>query len=599
MSEVVAVSSMPGSKHGWAARGGLMRRLIRKPTAVFSLVVLLIVVVVSFVGPLVAPFGAGLTRLELVNSPPFVSDFVLGGDRAGRDILSRLLWGTGNTLGGALIAVIVSVVLGVTGGLIAGYYGRFLDTLMNWVSNVLLAVPGIIILIALYVIIGPSMVTTMTVVGVLLSPSFFRIVRTIVVAVKHELYVDAARVFGLSDLRIIAKHVLIIVRAPVIIQMAFAGGLAIIIQASLEFIGLGNPDSPTWGGMVQDSFSALYVAPLSILWPACAITITVLAFVLLSNAIRDTLEGRSSTTRRVPHDQDAGRVAMTPESGVRADLLLSVEDLRISYPLDSGETRDVVSGVSLAVSEGEVLGLVGESGSGKTQTAFAILGLLPPEAIISSGRVHLKGQPLLGLSERSLNTLRGGEIAYVPQEPLSNLDPVFTVGAQMEYAMRRKLGLSKAQTRRRSLELLDRVGIADPVRVYGSYAHQVSGGMAQRILIAMAVSCDPRLLIADEPTTALDVTVQAEVLDLLRDLQRERSMGMLLVTHNFGVVADICDRVAVMQHGEVVETKTSRELFAAPEHPYTRMLLDAVLDSAPMRPPLDAARSTQAARGTR
>lgn len=171
-------------------------------------------------------------------------------------------------------------------------------------------------------------------------------------------------------------------------------------------------------------------------------------------------------------------------------------------------------------------------------------------------------------------------MAYVPQEPMSNLDPSFTVGTQLTKPMRLKLGISRAEATKRAHALLDRVGIPDPVRTMAAYPHQLSGGMAQRVLIAGAVSCDPELLIADEPTTALDVTVQADVLNLLRDLQRERNMGMILVTHNLGVVADICDRVAVMQDGVLVEQRVVGELFAAPQHPYTRMLLDATLEDA-------------------
>jgi peptide/nickel transport system permease protein len=175
-------------------------------------------------------------------------------------------------------------------------------------------------------------------------------------------------------------------------------------------------------------------------------------------------------------------------------------------------------------------------------------------------------------------------MAYVPQEPMSNLDPAFRVGYQLVTPMRVHLGLSRGAARERALALLARVGIPDPARTFGSYPHEISGGMAQRVLIAGAISCDPKLLIADEPTTALDVTVQAEVLDLLRDLQREYRMGVVLVTHNFGVVADICDRVAVMQHGRIVETGDVEQIFADPRHPYTRTLLDSMVDDGPTRP---------------
>lgn len=253
------------------------------------------------------------------------------------------------------------------------------------------------------------------------------------------------------------------------------------------------------------------------------------------------------------------------------------------YVAEDGATRDVVRGVSLHVARGEVLGLVGESGSGKSQTSFAILGLLPPEAAVSARHLSLDGQSLIGLRESGMQKLRGTRMAYVPQEPMSNLDPSFTVGAQLTKPMRRRLNLSRKAATARALDLLERVGIPDPARTLAAYPHQLSGGMAQRVLIAGAVSCDPELLIADEPTTALDVTVQAEVLELLRDLQRERTMGLILVTHNLGVVADICDRVAVMRDGLIVEQRPVADLFADPQHEYTRMLLNATLEDAPPR----------------
>jgi peptide/nickel transport system permease protein len=569
------------------ARIGTMRRLVAMPTVIIATLILLTALFFSFFGAALAPFDPNYTVLEFVNITPFHSDFILGGDRAGRDILSRLMFSTANTIGGAAIAVAVATVLGVSTGLMAGYYGRVIDAVGAWLSNLLQSVPGIIVLIAFFVVAGPSTVLSMIVVGFLFTPVYFRLVRNVVISVKNELYVDAAKVSGLSDIRIIGKHVLVVVRAPIIIEMAYVAGFALVIQASLEFIGLGSPESPTWGGMLQDSFNALYISPLAILWPALAIVLTVLAFVLLSNAVRDTLGDPRRHVRRV-HRVSPSERGTTESAGPGASrAFLTVQNLSIAYPLSSSEVRTVVSEVALEVDRGEVLGLVGESGSGKSQTAFAILGLLPQEAIVSSGRITIGGRPVLGLSQAQLNSLRGTTIAYVPQEPMSNLDPAFTVGQQFGFAMRKKLGLTKAQTRQRALSLLARVNIYDPERVYNYYPHQLSGGMAQRVLIAIAVSCDPELLIADEPTTALDVTVQAEVLDLLRDLQQERSMAMVLVTHNFGVVADICDRVAVMRNGEIVETGETRALMSAPTHPYTQLLLSSVLDHAPIRAPLE------------
>lgn len=209
--------------------------------------------------------------------------------------------------------------------------------------------------------------------------------------------------------------------------------------------------------------------------------------------------------------------------------------------------------------------------------------MLPHEAVVTSGSIKLDGQELLGLGERDLRALRGKAIAYVPQEPMSNLDPTFTVGSQLVEGLRATTPMSRQDARAHVLVLLDRVGIADPKRTFASYPHQISGGMAQRVLIAGAVASRPRLLIADEPTTALDVTVQAEILDLLRELQKELGMAVLLVTHNFGVVADICERLAVMRQGKIVETGTVLDVLRDPQHDYTRMLLAAILDDGAER----------------
>ncbi|MDJ0357950.1 ABC transporter ATP-binding protein [Paenarthrobacter sp. PH39-S1] len=233
---------------------------------------------------------------------------------------------------------------------------------------------------------------------------------------------------------------------------------------------------------------------------------------------------------------------------------------------------------------GEILGLVGESGSGKTQTAWAILGLLPTGGRIMGGSIDVAGRQFQSLSARDRRRLLGKTVAYIPQEPMSNLDPTFRIGYQLVEPIRRHLGLGKQAAKDKALAMLARVGISDPQRTFDSYPHQISGGMAQRVLIAGAVSCNPEVLIADEPTTALDVTVQAEVLDLLRDLQRESGMAVLLVTHNSGVVADICDRVAVMQLDKIVEQNDVDRLFKDPQHPYTRMLLESGLENKTPRP---------------
>ena len=294
-------------------------------------------------------------------------------------------------------------------------------------------------------------------------------------------------------------------------------------------------------------------------------------------------------TRSTSSPSTASRSGTTTTSrrpSAPSEIVLSVKDLRVGYEQGDGSTIEVVHGVSLDIRKGEVHGLIGESGSGKSQTAFAVLGLLPKGGSVTGGSIDYEGTRLENGDERVYAGIRGRRIGYIPQEPMSNLDQSFTIGSQLTEPLRVALGMSKKEARDKALSLLERVGIPQPVRTFKAYPFEVSGGMAQRVLIAGAVSTDPDLIIADEPTTALDVTVQAEVLDLLRDLQAERHMAMLLVTHNFGVVADLCDRVTVMQSGLFVETGPVRAIFQRPEHPYTKSLLASILDEGPARPPL-------------
>ncbi|MGW2892964.1 ATP-binding cassette domain-containing protein [Streptomyces griseoruber] len=576
-----------------------VKRLLRNPLGLVGSVALLLIVLFGLCSSFLAPHDPNEARLELTNAPPLTSGFLLGGDQSGRDVLSRLMHATLGTLTASSVMLLVALVLGVTSGLAAGYFGGRLDTVASWVSNTVMALPGLVLLIALYSVIGPSTLTAMAVFGVLIAPSYHRLVRTLVLGVRRELYVDAAKVAGLTDARIIFRHVLRAVRAPVVVQSSFVLSAGIAIQAGLEFLGLGDPTAPSWGGMLQDAFNNIYVARLNVLWPALLITATTLCLVLVGNALRDVLQTAHTQARplhpkavarlRADHRLSAGSIES--EAAVRSiasdsastDVLLSVRDLVVGYPTTDARLKTVVHGVSLELRRGEVLGFVGESGSGKSQTAFSVLGILPRQAVVLGGAVTFDGLDLR--DGKVLREVRGKRIGYVPQEPMSNLDPSFTVGAQLSHGLRAVKDISRAQARRELTELLGRVGIKDPRRTFDAYPHQISGGMAQRVLIAGAVATEPDLIIADEPTTALDVTVQAEVLDLIRVLQQERGMAVLLVTHNFGVVADICDRVSVMRQGAVVETNDTEGLFRAPQEAYTRTLLDSMLDGSVVREP--------------
>ena len=582
------------------ARAGTVRRFLRNPLGIAATATLLVVIALAAAAPLFGLPDPNAVDLRDAMLPPGTPGHILGTDPSGRDNLSRLLWGARVNLLGAALAVSVAFVIGVTSGLIAGYYGRGIDTAFNWVNNLNMALPGIVVLLAVRSVAGPSIWVSMAVFGVLIAPGFFRIVRGAVQTVRNELYVDAARVSGLSDVRIIGRHILTVVRAPVVIQCARLASIAIGVQAGLEFLGVSDASVPSWGSMLNEGFRRISLEPTLILWPSIAIGLVCMALVLFGNALRDALEDRGERAPASPTTaKDDDLVAPIPErDGLAEGALLKVRGLRVAYGSDAGAT-EVVHGVDLHVRSGEVLGVVGESGSGKSQTAFAILSLLPEGGRVAAGTIEFDGRDLTAMNAKERTALRGTDIAYVPQEPMSNLDPAFRIGYQLTAPMKAQLGLSKQKARERALKLLEQVGIPDPEKTFDAYPHEISGGMAQRVLIAGAISCGPRLLIADEPTTALDVTVQAEVLDLLRELQRETGMALILVTHNFGVVADICDRVAVMQSGRIVETAGVDEIFASPQHPYTRTLLNSILEDVPVRdyPFDDSSRSADRATG--
>ncbi len=267
---------------------------------------------------------------------------------------------------------------------------------------------------------------------------------------------------------------------------------------------------------------------------------------------------------------------MPDGTATRSDVILEVSGLNTVFDTSAGEVH-AVNDVSFDLRPGERLGVVGESGSGKSVTMMSLLGLLPmPPARIRSGTVMFEGADLLKASEKRLRKVRGGRIGFVFQDPMTSLNPVFTVGYQLREPLMKHMGLSKAAAKDRSRELLELVGIPDAKRRLADYPHQFSGGMRQRVMIAIALACDPKLLIADEPTTALDVTIQAQILDLMADLRERLGMAVIWITHDLGVVAGIADRVLVMYGGQIVEQAPKRELFTNPQHPYTKALLTTI-----------------------
>ena len=579
-----AEASLVNTEAGVPAAGrSVLRRLLTNPQGIVCVAFLLFVVLFGVFSPVLAPYQPNQADLEAVNAQPFSEGHLFGADRAGRDILSQLMWGTNGTLMGSVLVLGISVLLGVTAGLLSGFYRGKFEAVAGFITDVIMSMPSIVLLIALFALTGPNVMIAMAVFGVLVAPTYYRLVRGVVLGVRNELYVDAAKVVGLTDQRIIGRHVLWAVRAPVVIQSSFVAAAGIAIQAGVEFLGLGDPAQPSWGGTLEIANSNIYNNRLGVLWPALLISLTILALVLLGNVLRDVMQSsahnktlKKSRRRELLGEAQTNRRSSSggASGGGSDEALLSIRGLKVGYPDGPDSVRTVVHGVDLDVRRGEIHGLVGESGSGKSQMAFSTLGILPKEAVILGGSIYLDGEDLLA-DVKAVRNARGRRIGYIPQEPMSNLDPSFTIGAQLIYGLRAVKKISAKEAKAQLVALLARVGIRDPEQVMGLYPHEISGGMAQRVLICGAVAGDPDLIVADEPTTALDVTVQAEVLELLRELSSERGLAMILVTHNLGVVADLCDTVSVMKDGRIVERNDVDSLFEEPRQEYTKALLDS------------------------
>jgi peptide/nickel transport system ATP-binding protein/peptide/nickel transport system permease protein len=569
------------------------RRLLRRPTAVTCLAFLGGLVVVAIVAPLAMPWVDHQQAGDVlhVHQGP-TRAHVLGTDSLGRDELERILVGTRVTLLAALEAIAVAFGLAIPLGILAGYLGGTIDRGVGWLVDLSLALPGLIIVIVVISVFKGSTLAAMVTLGVLSMPGLVRVIRSAVLPVREELYVAAARVTGLSRGYIMRRHILPRISGPILVQASLFAGAAVLAQAGLAFLGLlDKPPQASWGQMMADGTQNIVLQPWLIWPPGIAMMLTVFAFGFLGDTIQEAL----SESWQAPVRRTRGRrlldvlrfqsatalvapVAASTDAATSAlaerGSLLRVDGLGVAFPSPHGPIP-IVQEVSFEIGPGETVGIVGESGCGKTMTAMSLIGLLPGNGTISGGRIVFEGRDLAALGEHGLRKVRGKEIGLISQEPMVSFNPTFRVGWQLAHLIRIHHGVSRKAATDRAVGLLRGVRLSDPADVARRYPHELSGGMAQRVSIAAALAGDPKLLIADEPTTALDVTVQAEILDLLRELQRERGMAILLVTHDWGVIADICERVVVMYAGEVVERATVEQLFDEPLHPYTEALLAA------------------------
>ncbi|TAP41162.1 dipeptide/oligopeptide/nickel ABC transporter permease/ATP-binding protein [Arthrobacter sp. S39] len=578
-STAAAAAALPKSGPKAAFTKVSAHRLFASPGGVAGVLWLAALVVASLTAPLWLPFKTEDQDFTAVLSGPTAAHW-LGTDELGRDLLSRIFASAAGTLGTSFITVIVAVGLGTILAMASAALGDRVEAVISRVTEIMMSVPGTVIILAVIGAVGTNIPVIMAILGILISAGIYRVMLGQAKSLQSQLYVDAAKVDGVSTLGISLRHVLPGLTNTIVVQSALIFAVGMLIQAGLAFIGFGPPiPQPSWGGMIQGASQHVYDAPWLMVPTGAVLALTVLAANAIGNALGKAPNAAAShLPSAAARRQRAKAVAAVGAAQVAAGTdappakgQLSVRGLSVG--VDGGPR--LVTDVSFDVEQGTVLGLVGESGCGKTMTALSLLGLLPSGVVATGGQILWNGKNLAAATDREMEAIRGRDIALISQEPMRALDPMFTVGYQLTSAIRRLRKVGKAEARKEARSLLEKVGIVDAGRILKTYPHQISGGMAQRVAIALALSGRPRLLVADEPTTALDVTVQAEILSLLRSLVKDTGMSVVMVTHDLGVVADICDQVAVMYAGQVVENGKTANILDNPRHPYTLALLAA------------------------
>jgi peptide/nickel transport system permease protein len=535
---------------------------------------------------LFAPWLAPIDPLQTgPPAQPPSADHWMGTDRTGRDILSRLLHGGRYSLLIGLGATSAAVLVGGLLGAIAATSRKVIDEAIMRALDVVMAFPGIALAAVFVAAFGRSLPVLVFTLAFLYTPQLARVVRANVLGQYGEDYVIAEEVLGARRSHILRKHVVRNCAAPVLVFATIIVADAIVLEASLSFIGAGIRDPlPSWGNVIAYGRNLVLSGGWwATFFPGMAILLTVLSLNVVSEGISDAwaaLEGGPDDDDDDAPSEDDASVAdqatpdlsslVIPGADSRrrfGETVLEVSDLRIRFPGRHGD-RDVVDGVSFTARQGEVVGVVGESGCGKSLTSLAVMGLLPPAAV-ASGSIRFTGNELLHASRAERRRFLGPGMAMIYQDALSSLNPAMKVEAQLKQVTRR--GADRSPT-----ELLELVGL-DPSRTSRSYPHELSGGQRQRVLIAMALSRQPRLLVADEPTTALDVTIQSQIVALLQELREQLGFTLVIISHDLALVGQLADRIVVMYGGQAVEIGTTFDVLTAPRHRYTHGLLSSVV----------------------
>ncbi len=562
------------------ARGRAVRRLLRRKAAVVGIAGTLVVVCVAVFAGAVSPHDPLQQDIENTLAPPVwaggTAEHPLGTDALGRDTASRIAFGARASLLISASAALIGALLGLLTGVVAGFFRGWVDVVLMRLGDIQLAFPFILLAIAvLGVIPERKPIHLILVLGIPGWIVYARVVRSRVLAEREKDYVLAARAIGASQVRILARYVLPSVWQVVPVIALLDLGFLVIIESTLSFFGLGlTPPTPSWGSILADGRQYMVVTPWLPVLPGLAITFTILSINLAADGLATLLDPKLSTGK---YRRQVLRLPMRSEPGDESPALLRVRDLAVEFPFDD-RVIHAVRGVSFDLERGQTLGIVGESGSGKSVTALSIIQLLDAPGRVTRGSIVFDGRDVTRLDNREMAALRGRRIGMIFQNPSSSLNPVLTIGFQLVETLREQHRLSQAEARSRARDALVRVGIGDPDSSLRRYPFQLSGGMNQRVMIAMAMACKPDLLIADEPTTALDVTTQAQILEQLREITRRSQTSVILITHDIALVAEYADAVLVMYAGRVAEYGPVASVIADPKHPYTQALLNALPD---------------------
>ncbi len=555
-----------------------VRKVVRNRLAGLGLIVLSVIILLAILTPLLP-----LAPPNEIDTPnrftlPFSDNAILGTDHLGRDLLSRLLWGTQLSLAVGLAAAFIAGFFGSLLGIVAGYLGGRTDSSIMRSVDILMAFPYILLALAIVAALGPGLMNALIAVAVVNIPFFARNVRGVAVTLAQSDFIQSARLSGRSNISILVFELLPNVASVIIIAFSTTVGWMILETAGLSFLGLGSqPPQADLGSMLGEGRAALITNPHTSIIPGIMIFLIVMGINLLGDGIRDALDPRlakgqlekPSPLTRVGD----GLIQSPPIAETASKAVMDINHLSTNFEVGDAVTK-AVRNVSFSINSGECLGLVGESGSGKSVTALSLTRLVAsPPGVVVSGSVRISDQELISLPYESLRAIRGRRIAYIFQDPLTSLHPLHRIGHQLTEAMSTHSRGTNSVFVERAKNLLVEVRIPNPERVMEAYPHELSGGMRQRIGIAMALANDPDLIIADEPTTALDVTVQAQILAILNDLRQQRGLSVLFISHDLNVMAQICDRVAVMYAGEIVEMGRTLEILEHPKHPYTVALL--------------------------